>query len=122
MIRELLGQVDRYLTGVLTARGLESWLVTNLDAILDSGDQKAIDAANKIDATLIRLSDGELTEWDLRRDLQLLASLSRTVFVVSDFRVRKQRSWSTNTTGSSTELACVEEKHTRDYFLQAVAG
>jgi len=67
---ELLNHIDSYLLGQSTLQHLEEWLLSNLQNILDSADQKAIDLANKIDADLVELAQGLIEESTIREYLQ----------------------------------------------------
>ena len=66
MVAELLNQIDSYLTLRSTIRDLETWLVSNLQQILDSGDDNAIEVANRVDADLVELGEGLVDEATLR--------------------------------------------------------
>ncbi len=55
---ELLNEIDRYLIGVSSDRYLESWVVSNLQRILDSGDTGAICLADEVDASFIEVGEG----------------------------------------------------------------
>lgn len=53
--------------------------MSNLQRILDSGDEAAINIANEIDADLVQLGEGLLNEATLREHLQSLISISDTI-------------------------------------------
>ena len=76
---ELLNRIDSYLLGESTLRYLEEWLLSNLQKIIDSVDQKAIDLANWIDADLVELSEGLTDEATIREYLQRYVMNSQTV-------------------------------------------
>lgn len=78
--RDLLVQFDRYLTGRTSLRDLEGWLVSNLQQILDSGDETAIQAANQIDVDLVEFGEGLIDEATL---VERIASWARLVETVS---------------------------------------
>ena len=67
---QLLNVIDRYLTGAIPLRDLESWLVGNLQAILATGDAETIHVANQVDADLMELGEGLITERTVRDRLQ----------------------------------------------------
>lgn len=79
MMTEFLNRIDSYLLGEGTLRYLEEWLLSNLQNIIDSADQKAIDLANWIDADLIELSEGLIDEATIREYLQRYVMDSQTV-------------------------------------------
>lgn len=66
MIREIREHIDSYLVGRSSLRDLESWVLSNLQTILSSGDETAIDIANQIDADLVELSEQLTDEITLR--------------------------------------------------------
>jgi hypothetical protein len=71
---ELLNEIDHYLTGRSSDRYLESWVVTNLQRILDSGDNVAIRLANEVDVSFIETGEG-IIDWATLKDR--LESLTR---------------------------------------------
>ncbi len=78
MISKLLEKVWLYLNGDRTLEYLETWVLSNLQIILDSGDAEAIEIANKLDADLVELGEGLLAEKTLRNNLLYLATLKDT--------------------------------------------
>jgi hypothetical protein len=60
---------EAYLSGGLSRDDLELWLVGSLQEILDSGDPESIAAADAIDADLIEVGEGILTEGEFRERL-----------------------------------------------------
>ena len=76
---ELLNRIDSYLLGQSTLQYLEEWLLSNLQNILDSADQKTIDLANKIDADLVELAEGLMEESTIREYLQSYLMDSQTI-------------------------------------------
>jgi hypothetical protein len=62
--------MDSYLLAHCTRRDLETWLLSNLQIILDSGEKAAIDLANKVDADLVEFGEGLMDELTLREHLQ----------------------------------------------------
>lgn len=78
---ELLNHIDSYLLGQSTLQHLEEWLLSNLQNILDSADQKAIDLANKIDADLVELAEGLIEESTIREYLQCYLMDSQTTSI-----------------------------------------
>ncbi|MBI4285923.1 MAG: hypothetical protein HY670_08530 [Chloroflexi bacterium] len=67
---QLLNAIDNYLLGYSTRQQLEDWLIANLQSILNSGDQIAIEIANNIDADFVEFDEGLLDELTLRDRLQ----------------------------------------------------
>ena len=53
--------------------------MSNMQRILDSGDEKAIAHANEIDADLVELGEGLIDEMALREHLQSLISIRDTI-------------------------------------------
>ncbi len=62
--------MDFYLLGQITIENLEDWLVSNLQKILDSGDQDCIALANNLDVDVVELNEGLITTALIREHLQ----------------------------------------------------
>ena len=62
MLREIVRQTEAYLLGRCSTQELEGWLIANLDMILRSGDAWAIKLANELDADLMELGEGLMSE------------------------------------------------------------
>jgi hypothetical protein len=62
----------QYLGREWSTSELEEWLVGNLQDILSSGDRKAIDLANHIDALFVEKSEGLLSEEKFRETVKSL--------------------------------------------------
>lgn len=82
MLHLILEHVGNYLKGRTSVRDLETWLLSSLQAILDSREQDSIRLANVIDADLIELTDGRIDEDAFREriavHLKLLGTVSLT--------------------------------------------
>ncbi|PIU54908.1 MAG: hypothetical protein COS88_06120, partial [Chloroflexi bacterium CG07_land_8_20_14_0_80_51_10] len=83
MRQELRQQILLYLNGHCTLRYLESWVLSNLQRILDSGDEEAIEMANLIDADLVELGEGLVDEKTLLEHLESLLSRYETIPLAS---------------------------------------
>ena len=79
MLHQLLMYIDRYLTGRCSLREFETWLLANLQGILDSGDQAALEVANQVDADLVELGEGLIDEVTLRERLESYVRLKTTI-------------------------------------------
>lgn len=81
-----------YLTKERSFQGIETWLVEHLQEILDAPDKNAIELANKVDAMLIEVGEGLLTEEEFRASLSKLIQenhhLSQWEFTSSHTDVR----------------------------------
>lgn len=66
MFTKLLNVIDSYLILRSTVRDLETWLLSNLQQILNSDDIKATELANKLDADFIELGEGLIDEATIR--------------------------------------------------------
>ena len=75
--------MDSYLLAHCTRRDLETWLLSNLQIILDSGEKAAIDLANKVDADLVEFGEGLMDELTLREHLQSYIRSGDTLLVQS---------------------------------------
>ena len=76
---QLLNQTYHYLDRRGSLRDLETWLLSNLQVILDGGDETAIEMANQMDADLIELGEGIIDEATLGERLESYARLLETV-------------------------------------------
>ena len=90
MLRALVSQIDRYLVGDSSVRELEAWLVAHLQSILDSGDRRAVDLANQLDADLVELSERLIDEDGLRARLDARRRQSEAIDIGTAV-VAKQR-------------------------------
>lgn len=81
MLQRLLNELDRYANGLMTWRDLETWLVSHLQAILDSGDSRAIELANEIDGRLVELGEDLTTEEEFRQSVEALVRIGETIVV-----------------------------------------
>lgn len=79
MLRELLNHIDIYLILRCTVRDLETWLMSNLQQILDSGDTQTIEIANSVDADLVELNEGLIDEVILRERLDSYVRAYNTI-------------------------------------------
>lgn len=67
MLQQLTEILARYVNretrpDAITLGELEEWLVLNLQAILDSGDEMAVDIANTLDPSLVELRENLMNE------------------------------------------------------------
>jgi hypothetical protein len=81
MLTELLRELHRYLCAYTSLEDLETWILSNLQKVLDSRDALALDLANEIDADLIEFNEGLIDQLVLRRRLEGYNRRGRTVFV-----------------------------------------
>ncbi len=79
MLGQLRRNIDRYLTGRSSLQNLERWLLSHLQQILDSGDAKATQIANQLDADLVELGEGLIDQTILRQQLQSYLREGETV-------------------------------------------
>jgi hypothetical protein len=105
MLIQLLETVGSYLDGHASLRDLEAWLVSNLQAILDSGDERAIQVVNEIDEDLIEHSTGLLDENSLRE--HLTDHLLRVGTIPFDFPFEPPSRHSFTTCSSETSRVAV---------------
>lgn len=82
MFRKLLNKIDHYLIEQSSLEELQTWLLSNLQDILDSSDKAAIDVANQVDADLVEFHEGLIDEITLRERLESYIRLGETVPVV----------------------------------------
>lgn len=79
MDKELLNYIRNYLDDLCTIQDLEVWALSNLQGILDSGDEASIELANEIDADLVELGEGLVDEIAFREHLRGLISTRDTI-------------------------------------------
>jgi len=82
MLRKILNCVRDYLNGYCTLKDLQAWLLSNLQRILESSDEAAIEMANQIDADLIELGEGLIDETAVRGRLENYIRFRETIPVV----------------------------------------
>jgi hypothetical protein len=73
-----LNVLVQYLGGARSTSELEEWLVSNLQGFLDSGDNGAIELANQVDALLVEMSEGLISEGQLRENISAILALNGT--------------------------------------------
>jgi tRNA isopentenyl-2-thiomethyl-A-37 hydroxylase MiaE len=81
MLHDLRNEIDRYLVGRSSLLQLESWLVSHLQLLLDSGDARLIDVANSLDADFVEFGEGLLSEASMRRHLDAYLRSAETVML-----------------------------------------
>ncbi|MDO8137788.1 MAG: hypothetical protein Q6354_09120 [Candidatus Brocadiales bacterium] len=79
MLNQLLNYMDSYLVSECSLQDLESWLLSNLQKILDSGDEAATKVANQVDADLVELNEGLIDETVFRNKLESLLRQRETI-------------------------------------------
>ena len=79
MRSEFVAVLNQILLGSASLDDFQTWLLSNLQSILDSGDSGAIDAANELDADLMQLAQGEITDNQLIEDVGLWAERLQTI-------------------------------------------
>ncbi len=50
---QILDQLKKFVAGELDHQGLEEWVLSHLQQVLDSGEKRAIDLTNELDALFI---------------------------------------------------------------------
>ena len=81
MFRQLLNYVNNYLNGYCTLKDLQTWLLSNLQRILESGDEAAEKVANQIDADLVELGEGLVDEAGVRERIESYARFGETILL-----------------------------------------
>ena len=66
----LMAQLERYLNEQCSLEEVDTWVMAHLQAILDSGDPKAIDITNEVDADIIEVGEGLIDDATLRERFQ----------------------------------------------------
>ncbi|MBI1885442.1 MAG: hypothetical protein HYS09_03885 [Chloroflexi bacterium] len=83
MLQQLRDTLRQFLDGTLDRRALEDWLVTHLQAILDSNDQGAVEIANALDVLFLKLNDGFVTDEEFVERAAALSLRPLTTLVVA---------------------------------------
>ena len=91
-MQRLLDRIDRYLVGELTARNLERWLLANLQGLIDSGDEKVLALANKVDAGFVQLDENIIDLVEFHASLDGLLRNARTSLINIEQAAVKTRS------------------------------
>ena len=83
---ELNRLVKRYLDDQVDADTLDRWVLERLQAILDSGDARAITLANAVDGGLVQLQEGAITKIELYEELRALVD-RRPIFHIAEMEI-----------------------------------
>lgn len=83
MLNELLNKIDYYLIEQSSLEELETWLLSNLQRILDSGNKDAVEVANDVDADLVEFHEKLIDEATLRERLDSYITHKETVSITS---------------------------------------
>ena len=83
---ELNRLVKRYLDDQMDADALDRWVLERLQAILDSGDARAITLANAVDGGLVQLQEGAITKTELHEELRALVD-RRPIFHIAEMEI-----------------------------------
>lgn len=94
----LVEHLDRYLTDQISLRDLETFVLSHLQEILDSGDATAVELANRIDADLVELGEDLATEVALREHFETYLRQRETVSVASYEVIRSESSLTASST------------------------
>lgn len=104
MVAQIFKMVDEYLIGYRTVREIETWLAAQTQLIHKSGEQRAIQLANQLEADLIDLSEGLLDEASIRERWDGYLSQASTV-ILEAAKPAVQTLTSTETTTSRFKYA-----------------
>ncbi len=91
----LVGWIQRYLHNETSREALGEWLLSNLQNILDSGDERAITLANHIDADLVELSEDIIDDSLFRQRLEHYLA-SQVTSDINCFQIVSQTDSETN--------------------------
>ena len=104
---KLVGYIGCYLSGECPLRQLETWLLSNLQFIIDSNDATATELANKIDTDLVELGEGLTNESSFREHLSKYMQVANSVILKHK---ETEQADETIITGSSIETFTVEKE------------
>jgi hypothetical protein len=108
MLRQLLDQIRAYLDGYSTLDDLETWLLSNLGNILASGDKTAEYIANELDADLVWLREGLITEKEFKARAERLLRPALTASTNLTWVV-SFNGWFTPTSGGEFKMTEAKE-------------
>lgn len=74
MYSVLIHMLKQYFLHSLSKEALEEWLVMQLQPIIDSRDERAIDVANQLDSLFIEMGEGIAIDADLQGLVEQLLS------------------------------------------------
>ena len=72
---KLVGQIEAFLSGVLSLRDFKSWVLANLDDLLGSEDHSVVRITNELEADFVELGEGIISDEHFRRHLRALADV-----------------------------------------------
>jgi hypothetical protein len=73
-----LNVLIQYVGGARSTSELEEWLVGNLQSFLDSTDEGAIELVNQVDALFVEMSEGLISEDQLRNSILTILALNES--------------------------------------------
>ena len=106
---QLVTALSRFLNGVSTLDSLQDWLLSHLQAILDSDDALVIQAADDLDAALMQLGEQLLDEATLLSRVKSWEACLQTISVdVSDRQEAAHVALATDSSISATIFSKLE--------------
>ena len=70
MLDKLLNLINLYLIGKTSLREVETYVAENLQEILDSNDENAIEITNRVEADLVEFGEGIIDKATLRKNFE----------------------------------------------------
>ncbi|MBI4202579.1 MAG: hypothetical protein HY532_05645 [Chloroflexi bacterium] len=70
MIEQIMVLMEGYLAGDISWQEMEGWFANNIDELMDEGDWEGLVLADQVDADLMEVSKGVLTEEEFRIRVQ----------------------------------------------------
>lgn len=75
---EILGQLKQYAEGRSSAESVESWILSQYQSILNSGERDAINLANEINALFVELGEQVIAQEECDRSLATILERERS--------------------------------------------
>ena len=75
---QILEQLKQFEYGLVDEKKLEEWVLSHLQQILDSGENRAIELANDLDALFIQEGEGIISSAEIRQNIAMLFAREMT--------------------------------------------
>ncbi len=75
----ILREFARYVGREMSRKELAKWIVSNIQQVLNSGDDSALQLMDKADVLLMELSSGEISEADFFIQMAAIVESERTI-------------------------------------------
>ncbi len=98
MRNQFVSALESFLEGSLQLGGLQRWILSNLQLLLDSGDSAVVESANALDAAIVDFGEELISQNDFVCQIEASIRMMRT------FRLNTSATAFTETTATPTTL------------------